>query len=131
MAGGGGGAVETGRSGVVGRGDRAEMSEVRASVDLRGRSFATTRRRGAGRGCTATGAVTLITVMSFGARSTIAGWPASGTEFEMMSFGKATALAPPATASATVSARKHISLMELPLPAEKHLQELIGSDLGN
>ena len=49
----------------------------------------------------------------------------------MMSFGKATALAPPATASATVSARKHISLMELPLPAEKHLQELIGSDLGN
>jgi hypothetical protein len=75
--------------------------------------------------------VTLITVMSLGARSTIADCPASGTEFDMISFGKATAPAPPATASATVSARTNISLMELPLPAEKLLQKLIGSDSGN
>ena len=107
------------------------MSEGLAPVELTGRSFTTTCRGAAGRGCTPTGAVTLITVMAFGPRSTIAGCPASGTEFEMMSFGKTTAPAAPATASATVSARKHISLMELPLPAEKHLQELIGSDSGN
>jgi hypothetical protein len=39
----------------------------------------------------------------------------------MTSFGKAIAAAPPSTASATVSARAHINLMELPLPAENHL----------
>jgi len=83
-----------------------------------------------GRGGVAAGA-TRITVTALGARSTIAGGLASGTASSMTSFGNAIAAAPPSTASATVSARANISLMELPLPAENTYKGLIGSESGN
>jgi len=65
---------------------------------------------------------TWITVIASGIRVSINGGPASCTASATISFGKAIAAAAPSTASATVSARANISLMELPLPAENHLQ---------
>ena len=97
------------------------MSELRPGVDTLGRGFAVTRRGAVGRARSGAGA-TRITVTTFGSCSAVQGCAGSGTASDMITFGKAIAAAPPSTASATVSARINISLMELPLPAEKHLQ---------
>lgn len=58
------------------------------------------------------------------------GAAASGTA-SASSFGKAIAAAPPSTAIATVSARAHLNLMDLPLTAEDSFKGLIGSESGN
>ena len=106
------------------------MSELRPGVETLGRGFAVTRRGAAGRARSGAGA-TRITVTTFGACAAAEVCAGSGTASDMITFGKAIAAAPPSTASATVSARINISLMELPLPAENTYTGLIGSDSGN
>jgi hypothetical protein len=107
--------------GADGAGGVHETTEFRTGVCAAGRSFVETRREAAGRSWAGAGA-TWITVIVSGVRAAISAGPASGTDSATISFGKAIAAAPPSTASATVSARANISLMEFPLPAEKHLQ---------
>ena len=96
-------------------------AELRAGVDVTGRGFAAVRRGVDARAGAGASGATRITVTASGVRSVIEIGPASGTASTRISFGKAIAAAPPSTASATVSARAEISLMELPLPAEIHL----------
>ena len=73
-----------------------------------------------------------ITVTPFGSRSAIVGRPASGMASWTITFGKTMAAAPPSTASATVTARTNINLMQLPLAAENPpTATCIGSETGN
>ena len=96
-----------------------------------------TRRVGAARravGRSADGAVgeMRITVTPVGGRSAIVGGAASGIASSTITFGKTMAAAPPSTASATVSARTNINLMQLPLVAENPPTEIyIGRKTGN
>ena len=95
------------------------------------RGFGATRRGDAGRATE--GAVAMrITVTPLGDRSAIVGRPASGIASTAITFGKTMAAAPPSTASATVSARANINLMQLPLAAEyPPTERYIGSQTGN
>jgi hypothetical protein len=56
---------------------------------------------------------------------------AYGPASSRISFGNAIAAAPPTTASATVSARANLDLMDLPLPADTSPRGLIGNRTGN
>ena len=89
-------------------------------------------RGAAGRSIGSVDGVMRITVTPFGSCWAIVGWPASGMASWTITFGKTMAAAPPSTASATVTARANINLMQLPLAAENPpTATCIGSETGN
>ena len=136
-AGAGAGAAGVGATvGWVGCGAEEMSTAVGSGAGVAGlrRGVGAARRGAAGRAPDgAEGAIgeTRITVTSLGARSAIEGWPAPGIASTTITFGKTMAAAPPSTASATVSARANINLMQLPLAAENPPTErYIGSQTG-
>jgi hypothetical protein len=87
-------------------------------------------RRGVGAPAIQRGTRITGTLSGCGGAANVAG-SFGGIASPMINLGKAIAPAPPSTASATVSARANISLMELPPPAENTPTCLIGRGRGS